>query len=245
LGLSGRAILVLIVALTALLSAGSASAARGFVEPHMHLAGLSLGAPRVALTFDACMGGVDMRILSTLVSADVPATIFVTGRWIRSNPNAVALLKAHPDLFEIEDHGARHLAAVLGHRRPYGVASAGTMAGVLAEADGGAAAIRAAFGIQPKWYRDATALYSPAVLPTLRKAGYAIGAYSLNADFGASVSSRAARANVMKARDGDVIIAHVNQPRRPAGQGIAAGILALKARGFAFVRLDEATVTAQ
>jgi hypothetical protein len=40
------------------------------------------------------------------------------------------------------------------------------------------------------------------------------------------------------AHDGDVILAHVNHPERPAGSGVVAGILGLKGRGFRFVRLD-------
>ena len=34
-----------------------------------------------------------------------------------------------------------------------------------------------------------------------------------------------------------MIIAHVNQPGRPSGAGVVQGILALKARGYLFVKL--------
>jgi hypothetical protein len=36
-----------------------------------------------------------------------------------------------------------------------------------------------------------------------------------------------------------VVIAHINQPRRPAGGGVAKGILDLKAKGYQFVKLDD------
>jgi len=49
------------------------------VEPHLHIARSNVaGHARVALTFDACMGQADERILSTLVRERIPATIFVT-----------------------------------------------------------------------------------------------------------------------------------------------------------------------
>lgn len=41
------------------------------------------------------------------------------------------------------------------------------------------------------------------------------------------------------ARDGDVIIAHINQPKRASGAGVAEGILALKAKGYRFVLLRD------
>ena len=43
----------------------------------------------------------------------------------------------------------------------------------------------------------------------------------------------------LTARDGDVIIGHINQPKRSSGAGLTAGILALKTKGFTFVRLDD------
>jgi len=41
------------------------------------------------------------------------------------------------------------------------------------------------------------------------------------------------------AKDGDVIISHINQPTHTAGEGVAASILALKAKGVDFVRLQD------
>lgn len=38
-----------------------------------------------------------------------------------------------------------------------------------------------------------------------------------------------------------MIIAHINQPAHAAGDGVVKGILDLKAKGYTFVRLEEAT----
>ncbi|MGO7631772.1 polysaccharide deacetylase family protein, partial [Rhizobium ruizarguesonis] len=65
----------------------------------LHIARSNLvGHARIALTFDACMGQSDERILSTLVRERIPSTIFVTARWLKRNPAALAVFLQNPDL---------------------------------------------------------------------------------------------------------------------------------------------------
>ncbi len=71
--------------------------------------------------------------------------------------------------------------------------------------------------------------------------GVFIGGYSLNGDLGASLPANAVAARIGEAADGDVIVAHVNQPRRSSGRGVAAGVGRLKARGARFARLVDLT----
>ena len=217
-------------------AASPGMAAGTLVEPHMHIA-KGGDTPQVALTLDACMGGVDMRILDRLIEDEVPATVFVTGRWLKGNAAALALMLKHPELFEIEDHGLNHVPAVTDGERPYGIAPAGSVDAVIAEVDDGAAMVAQATGHRPTWYRDATALYSPDAIPLIAKLGFHVAGFSLNADFGATASAKLAAARLESAQDGDVIIAHLNQPTRASGEGIAEGIDALKAKGYRFVRL--------
>ena len=54
----------------------------------------------------------------------------------------------------------------------------------------------------------------------------------------------AAAKHIASAKDGDVIIAHINQPTHEAGEGVVRGLLALKARGVIFTRLDDPAFTA-
>lgn len=228
-----------IAAFFAALSSLPAQADTPLVEPHLHIAPSGTQAPQVALTLDACSGGIDHRILDVLVTKAVPATIFVTGRWLRRNPETVRLLLEHPELFELEDHGENHVPAVIGTRRPYGITPAGTAAAVTAEIEGGALSIGKAGGPPPRWYRGATALYSRDALKLIGRLGYRTAGFSLNADLGASVSATVAAARLDKAKDGDVIIAHINQPRRAAGAGVALGVEELLTRGYRFVRLAD------
>lgn len=214
---------------------------RGLVEPHMRLAPAAV--PTVALTLDACDGRVDRRILDLLVGEAVPATVFVSGLWLRNNPEAFRQLLDHPELFEIGDHGARHKAAIDRPLVLWGVHSAGSPAGVAEEVKRGAALLEAAGAPAPAWYRGAAALYSPDMIAAIAGMGYRVAGFSLNGDAGASLPAAETAKRIAAARDGDVIIAHLNQPHRPSGAGVAEGVLALKTGGFRFVRLSEQGVT--
>lgn len=223
-----------------MLPAGVAEARQSdIVEPTLHVARGGLGAPRVALTFDACMGKTDKRILTSLIDNQVPATIFVTGRWLKRNRTALAEMRAHPDLFEIENHGARHIPAVDRQAKIYGIAAAGSPEAVQAEVEGGANAVRAAGGGNPKWFRGSTARYSKSAIAEIRKLGFRVAGYSVNGDGGALLGAKATEKRIAAARDGDVVIAHINQPRHAAGEGVAKAIADLKAKGYAFVRLSD------
>ena len=224
------------------LVASTACAGR-LVEPSLHVSAADKGGLNVALTFDACDGTIDDRILTTLIDNRMPATIFVTGKWLRRNPAAIAILKAHPDLFQIEDHGARHIPAIDTPTRIYGLAAAGSPAAVEREVKGGADAIVAAGFAKPQWFRGATAKYTAASMGLIRRDGLKVAGFSVNGDAGAILSARSARARIGRAKDGDVIIAHINQPRRPAGAGVVEGLIDLKRRGAHFFRLGDIATT--
>jgi len=209
------------------------------VEPQLHIARGGTAAPQVALTLDACMGKTDHRILDTLVKERIPATIFVTGRWLKQNPEAFAVMKANPDLFAIEDHGAKHIPAITNAPTMYGIKTAGSLDAVRSEIEGGSTAIVGAGAPKPQFYRDATARYSIDAVALATSLGYKIGGYSLNGDQGASLLAPTVARRISAARDGDVIISHINKPTRSAGEGVAKGIVALKAKGMKFVLLRD------
>jgi len=94
------------------------------LELHQRLALASTpGENVVALTLDACGGAFDAGLVRFLVERRIPATVFATRKWLDRNPEGTAVLKRHADLFDIEDHGANHVPAVIGAgRRIYGIA---------------------------------------------------------------------------------------------------------------------------
>ncbi len=211
----------------------------GLVEPVLRLQPQS-GPRRVAVTLDACPGHFDPRVANLLVERGIPATIFITAVWMRMNPEGLAFFLAHPKVFTLENHGARHLPPVLGTQRIYGLEVAGSWPAIQAEIEGGAEAIAKVTGRRPVWYRGAAGLYTPSVVPGIAATGVRVAGYSLNSDAGASLSAETVAARLKAARDGDVIEGHINQPHRASGAGIAAGLAALQESGVQFARLDEA-----
>jgi peptidoglycan/xylan/chitin deacetylase (PgdA/CDA1 family) len=216
-----------------------AFASSGLVEPTLKMRPQASGVTRVAITLDACMGKTDFRILDTLVKERIPATVFVTARWIRHNRDALAIMLANPDLFEIENHGQDHIPAIDRQVSVYGIAAAGSMESVMREVNGGREAIIAATGKEPNWFRGATAKYTHSSMTEINGIGERIAGYSINGDGGSLLGAGVAQKRIAAAKDGDVVIAHINQPTHQAGEGVAKGLLALKKSGVTFVRMDD------
>ncbi|HQT62960.1 MAG TPA: polysaccharide deacetylase family protein [Acidocella sp.] len=210
------------------------------LEPTLRLTQTS-AARTVAITLDACPGHFDHRIADMLVARNIPATITLTAAWMQHNTEGLAFLKSRPDLFALENHGAQHLPPVLGTEKIYGLTPAGSLAAIRAEVLGGAEAIAAATGQHPTWYRGAAALYSPEAIPLIEQLGFRVAGYSLSADEGASLPAKIVAARMAAARDGDVIIGHINQPKRDSGAGIAIGLATLQDAGVTFIRLSDLT----
>lgn len=232
-----RTLLIGFALLTA--SGISTAYAETLLDPHMTIAKGQYEGPRVALTFDACTGKVDDRILSALIANQIPSTIFVTARWLKRNPKAVAEIKAHPELFEIENHGAKHLPAIDVPMTVFGLQAAGSPEALQTEIDGGALAVLTSFDTAPHWYRGATALYTASSERLIAEMNFKLAGYSLSGDGGAGFSEHRTAKTIAAAQDGDVIIAHINQPTKPAGAGVVEGILKLKAAGYLFLTLNE------
>ncbi|MES5099418.1 polysaccharide deacetylase family protein [Agrobacterium sp. BA1120] len=230
---------IILVSLLAAMASPAFASTGGLVEPTLKMQPGKAHAPRVAITLDACMGKTDFRILDTLVSEKIPATIFVTARWLKHNPQALAVLMSHPDLFELENHGENHVPAVDKPVSIYGIAAAGSPAAVEQEVEGGRLAIVAATGRQPQWFRGATAKYTNSSMSIINQLGERVAGYSINGDGGSLLGAGMTAKHIASAKDGDVVIAHINQPTHEAGEGVVRGLLALKARGVIFTRLDD------
>jgi len=66
---------------------------------------------KIALTFDACPTGkpdeYDEKVIDILLKENVPATLFMSGRWVEKNPEKTKLLASQPQ-FEIAAHSYYH-----------------------------------------------------------------------------------------------------------------------------------------
>lgn len=210
------------------------------IEIHARLAPRSGSIKMVALTLDACSGKYDADLIEFLIQNRIPATIFVTKKWLNHNPFGLSVIKAHLDLFDVENHGEKHIPAVIGaDKKIYGISGEPDLAHLRREVKEGARAIEDATGVAPHWYRDATGEYDAQAIEEIGKLGYKIAGFSVNADRGATSKKDAIRKRLEHAKSGDVIIAHMNKPDSETAEGLSAGLAYLLKAGFVFVRLDQ------
>lgn len=210
------------------------------VEIHQRLVATLPAQRQVALTLDACSGQFDQDLVQFLISKRIPATLFATRKWIERNPAGVALIKAHLDLFDVENHGEKHIPAVIGEgREVYGIPAHPDVQHLQREVVKGARAIESAFGVAPHWYRGATAIYDRQSMDEIARLGFQIAGFSVNADNGATLSEATIIKRLSRVKPGDVIIAHMNKPASDTAEGLTVGLQALLDQGFVFVRLDQ------
>ena len=67
--------------------------------------------------------------------------------------------------------------------------------------------------------------------------GYKVAGYSVNGDGGSLLGRVATERNYARAKDGDVIISHINQPTHEAGEGVG-GTIARDGKGHRGLRLQ-------
>lgn len=207
------------------------------MEIHSRISG---NANQVALTLDVCSGAFDSDLLNFLLRNRIPATVFATKRWLDKNPQGVALLKANLDLFDVEDHGEKHIPAVIGKRKKvYGITGQPDIVALRREVQGGADAVEKYIGVAPQWYRGATAEYDQQASDEIRRMGFKIAGFSVNADAGATLKRAQIAQRVRRVQGGDVIIAHMNKPASDTAEGLSDGLLDVLRRGLVFVRLDQ------
>jgi peptidoglycan/xylan/chitin deacetylase (PgdA/CDA1 family) len=197
--------------------------------------------PTLALTFDACGGpggsGVDRALLDVLGAEGVPATLFLNRRWIEANPVVVQELVSSP-LFEIGNHGTRHLPLSVNGREAYGIT--GT-----ADADEAAEEVWVNHGVltdllgrPPVWFRSGTAHYDEVATAIAQQLGEQPVGFTTNGDFGATASAQQVVGELTAAPAGGIVLAHMNQPASATSAGIATAVAQLRSRGVRFVTLS-------
>ena len=167
-----------------------------------HLPGIHTHVPasgpgrRLALTFDGCGGGngsgVDDALLALLEREQIPATLFLNRRWIDANVDLTRRLSAHP-LYEIGNHGTRHLPLSVHGRPAYGIKGTATVADVVDEVLDNHERIRVVTGHAPRWFRAGTAHYDDIAAAIVADVGEQIAGFAVNGDAGATFSAKQVR----------------------------------------------------
>ena len=196
----------------------------------------------VALTLDACGekngSGFDRQLIEYLISQKVPATLFISGRYIDSNRRIVAGLAGNP-LFEIENHGLNHRPLSVNGKSAYGIKGTKNPDEVFHEIEDNSVKISSITLHKPRYYRPGTAYCDDVALKIANKMGYEVIGFDINADAGATFTAVQVRDAMLKARPGSIIIAHMNHPGSGTYKGMMMAIPKMKKTGFTFVKLDD------
>ncbi|MGV9247659.1 polysaccharide deacetylase family protein [Streptomyces sp. NPDC003710] len=204
---------------------------------------LPAGKRVIALTFDACGGpggsGYDRALIDFLRERRIPATLFLNSRWIDANPAAFHRLAADP-LFEIANHGTRHRPLSVTGRSAYGIPGTRSAAEVYDEIAGNRAKLTGLLGAPPRFFRSGTAYCDDIAARIVTDLEERFVSFSVNGDGGATFTPEQVRTAVASARDGSIVLCHMNHPRGGTARGIAAAVPRLLAGGHTFVRLSDA-----
>lgn len=192
----------------------------------------------VALTLDACDASTDRRIIALLREHAVPATVFITNRWLRHNPALARDLDADP-LFMLACHGARHQPASVAGRSAYGIAGTRNITALVYEVEANARSVAAVTGKRPRWYRSGTAHYDDVALMVIADLGLSAAGYTFSADAGASLPAVVVARRMAAAKNGDIILCHLNRPESGTYHGLAEAVPAMLKNGVKFVLLPE------
>ncbi|BCW36273.1 hypothetical protein StoSoilA2_23290 [Arthrobacter sp. StoSoilA2] len=210
----------------------------------LHVTGVvnNSASQHVALTFDACGGpggtGCDHKLLKSLRSLNVPATLFINSRWIAANRSLAAELAAEP-LFELANHGTLHLPLSVNGRSAYGIAGTANPAAVYEELMGNQALMLELTGVSPRFFRPGTAFYDEVAASMTRRLGMLPVNFTVNGDGGATFTPATVAGEVAKVAAGDIVISHFNRPTSGTAEGYAKALPRLLDRGVTFARLGD------
>ena len=196
----------------------------------------------IALTFDACGGlkesGYDARLIEYLESEKIPASLFISGRWMDTNRVILQELTKKP-LFEIENHGLNHKPCSVNGRSAYGIEGTRSVSELVDEIEQNAMKIQTLTGRKPRYYRSGTAYCDEVGVEVANALGYEVVNFNVLGDAGATYSKNQVKEALWNAPPSSIILMHMNHPGGETAKGVIEAIPELRKRGFKFVNLSD------
>jgi len=189
--------------------------------------------PAVALTFDACATrthgyGFDRAVYDILKREHVPATIFVSGRWVEMHGPEMKELAADP-LVAFGDHSYQH-----PHMRALSAARMGQ------EIDQTEAAL-ARYGKKSVAFRPPFGEWNRHLVEVARERGLPTVTWDVvSGDPSARTTTERLLHNVLDhTRPGSILIFHINGRGRKTAEALPEILRTLRSRGLRFVSLTD------
>ncbi len=188
---------------------------------------------KIALTFDACPssthGGFDARIVQILVDSGVPATFFLSGKWIIKHKNEVKKLALVPE-FELGNHSFSH---------PHCLNISEDS--IRQELEQTESLLRHITGASSKLFRPPYGETDQRIENIVNNIGLTTVMYDLASGDPDSTISRERLIHyvVSCVRNGSIIVMHVNGRGWHTSEALPEIIQALHAKGFIFLKVSE------
>jgi peptidoglycan/xylan/chitin deacetylase (PgdA/CDA1 family) len=195
----------------------------------------------LALTFDACGGprgsAYDETLIRYLENEKIPATLFISGKWMDTNPDILRALSRGP-LFEIANHGLNHKPCSTIGRSAYGIKGTKNIREIFDEIELNALRIQTTTGSKPRYFRPGTAYSDEVCVEIAHALGHEVVNFSVRGDAGATYSKRQVKEALLLAAPASIILMHMNHPEGRTAEGIMEAVPELRKRGFRFVKLS-------
>jgi peptidoglycan/xylan/chitin deacetylase (PgdA/CDA1 family) len=189
--------------------------------------------PAIAFTFDACATrtqsyGFDRPIYELLKRERIPATLFVSGRWVEGHPDVMAELAQEP-LIEFGDHSYEHPHM---SRLP--------AARIEAEIDQTAAAL-ARYGKRAVAFRPPFGEWSSRLIDVVQAKQLPTVTWDIVSGDPSARTTAAGMIKevVSKARPGSIVVFHINGRGHKTAEALPVIVRELRERGFRFVQVSE------
>jgi peptidoglycan/xylan/chitin deacetylase (PgdA/CDA1 family) len=191
------------------------------------------GSKKIALTFDACPTGredeYDAQLLDFLIRENVPATLFMSGRWVEKNPDRAWILASFPQ-FEIAAHSFYH---------PHMMEKPDDRD--IRELTTTQAVIRKVTGKVPRYFRPPYGEVDDRVAKLAADAGLVTIQYDIaSGDPDPKLPPEAiARGVLRNAKGGSIIVFHMNRNGIHTSQALPEIVRGLREKGFTLVTVGE------
>jgi len=202
----------------------------------------------IAFTFDACGGKngnrYDKKLIDFLHNEKIPATLFVSGKWIDSQ-FAVFLNLSRDSLFEIENHGLNHRPCSTSGESAYGIKGTSNAGEAFDEIEANARKIEAITNHRPRFYRSATAFIDEASASMAARLGITVISYQvLSGDAVPFTPENLIEENVVKnIKPGAIVIMHFNHPEWNTKEAMEKIVPKLREMNYTFVLLKDFELT--
>ena len=190
--------------------------------------------PVVALTFDACEtrtpSSFDQKIVAYLIKEEIPATIFVNGKFARRNMEALRSIAGEPFL-EIENHSLNH---------PQHMENLNEQE-ITKEVLGGEELIVQATGKKPLFFRFPAGNHDQRSVKVVENLGYRVVHWTFASGDPSKGTTPARLVDwvLEKTRKGAILIFHINGRGYGTGEALPQIVQQLRQKGYRFVLLKD------